>query len=138
MQRLDAADVLLGPFTPTLDCYTAAARLAASHHLPTPELLAALRAAYATQSDQDVPEHHLDDLGRQIEAQRNQYEETWDEIEVAVALVKADGFDRSEVDGQPVYTARISFDKKNERLFKTAQNTADAALALQTSFHCEG
>jgi type III restriction enzyme len=96
MQRLDAADVLLESFTPLLDCYTAAASLAACHHLPTTELLAALRKVYATQ---EVPEHHVDALGQQIEAQRNQYEETWDEIEVAVALVKADGFDVAEVNG---------------------------------------
>jgi hypothetical protein len=135
MQRLDAADVLLESFVPTLDCYTAAGRLAASHHLSTPELLAALRLTYETQ---EVPDHHIEALGMQIEAQRNQYEEAWDEIEVAVALVKADGFDRTEVNGQPVYTARISFDKKNEHLYKTANETANAALALQSSFHYEG
>lgn len=135
LQRLDAADMLLEPFTPTLDGYTAAVRLATSYHLTTPELLAALRTAYG---DQDVPDHHLDALGTQIEAQRNQYEETWDEIEVAVALVKADGFDRAEVDGRPVYTARISFDKSREHLYKTAKDTAHAALALQSSFHYEG
>jgi hypothetical protein len=134
-QRLDAGDVLLESFTHTLNAYSAAARLAASHHLPTPELLAAVRAAYGTE---DIPEHHIDELARQIEAQRSHYEESWDEIEVAVALVKADGFDRTEKDGQPVYTARISFDKSREALYKTAQDTTDAALALQTSFHYEG
>lgn len=134
-QRLDAGDVLLEPFTHTLNAYSAAARLAASHHLPTPELLAAVRAAYGTE---DIPEHHIDALARQIEAQRSHYEESWDEIEVAVALVKADGFDRTEVDGKPVYTARISFDKSREALYKTVQDTTDAALALQTSFHYEG
>lgn len=135
IQRLDAGDVVLEAYTPTLDCYTAAARLAASHHLPTPELLAALRPVYPAQ---EVPEHHIDALGQQIEAQRNQYEEAWDEIEVAVALVKAEGFDRAEVNGVPVYTARISFDKKNQHLYKTAAETADAAHALQNSFHYEG
>jgi type III restriction enzyme len=135
IQRLDAADVLLESFTPVLDCYTAAARLAASHHLPTTELLAALRQVYESQ---EVPDHHMDALGKEIEAQRNQYEEAWDEIEVAVALVKAEGFDRTEVNGQPVYTARISFDKKNQHLYKTASETADAAHALQSSFHYEG
>jgi type III restriction enzyme len=135
MQRLDAADVLLESFTPMLDCYTAAARLSACHHLPTSELLAALRQVYETQ---EVPDHHMDALGQQIEAQRNQYEEAWDEIEVAVALVKADGFDVAEVNGQPVYTARISFDKKNQHLYKTANETADAAHALRSSFHYEG
>ena len=135
LQRLDAADVLLESFTPLLDCYTAAARLAACHHLPTTELLAALRQVYEAQ---EVPEHHMDALGQQIEAQRNQYEEAWDEIEVAVGLVKADGFDVAEVNGQPVYTARISFDKKNQHLYKTAHETADAAHALRSSFHYEG
>ncbi|MBC7618911.1 MAG: restriction endonuclease subunit R, partial [Candidatus Saccharibacteria bacterium] len=135
MQRLDAADMLLESFTPSLDCYTAAVRLAACHHLPTTELLAAVRQVYATQ---EVPDHHMDALGQQIEAQRNQYEEVWDEIEVAVALVKADGFDLTEVDGKPVYTARISFDKKNQHLYKTANQTADAAHALRSSFHYEG
>ncbi len=135
MQRLDAADVLLESFTPVLDCYTAASRLAACHHLPTIEVLAAIRQVYEAQ---EVPDHHMGALGQQIEAQRNQYEEAWDEIEVAVALVKADGFDLSEVNGQPVYTARISFDKKNQHLYKTANETADAAHALRSSFHYEG
>lgn len=134
-QRLDAGDVLLETFTLTLNAYSAAARLAASYHLPTPELLAAVRAAYGAD---DIPEHHIDELAGQIEAQRSHYEESWDEIEVAVALVKAEGFDRTEVDGQPVYTARISFDKSREALYKTAQDTTDAAQALQTSFHYEG
>jgi type III restriction enzyme len=111
MQRLDAADVLLEPFTPLLDCYTAAARLAAmpppAHHRTAGRTSPGLRRM------QEVPDHHLEALGQQIEAQRNQYEEAWDEIEVAVALVKADGFDVAEVNGKPVYTARISFDKKN-------------------------
>jgi hypothetical protein len=147
LQRQDAADVLLEPYTPMLDGYTAAARLAASYHLPIPEILAALRHIYEQNGLQcpsdkreqlQIQEHHIDALGQQIEAQRNQYEETWDEIEVAVALVKADGFERTEVDGLPVYTARISFDKSHEHLYKTAQDTADAALALKTSFHYEG
>ena len=135
MQRQDAGDELLQSTTPVLDIYTAAARLASCYHLPTPQLLAALRKSYA---DAEVPEHHLDALGQQIEAQRNQYEETWDEIEVAVALVKAEGFDHAEVDGKSVYTARISFEKKREELYKEAKDTAHAALALHTSFHYEG
>ena len=104
-------------------------------NLPTTELLAALRQVYETS---EVPDHHMDALGQQIEAQRNQYEEAWDEIEVAVALVKADGFELSEVNCKPVYTARISFDKKNQHLYKTANQTANAAHALRSSFHYEG
>jgi hypothetical protein len=135
MQRQDAGNELLQTTLPVLGIYTAAERLASGYHLPTPQILAALRAAY---TEADVPEHHLDALGQQIETQRDHYEETWDEIEVAVALVKAEGFDRADVNGQSVYTARISFDKKREPLYKEASDTAHAALALQTSFHYEG
>jgi hypothetical protein len=134
-QRQDAGDVLLQPDHPELDVYTAAARLATRYHLPTPQLLTALRAAYGTS---EVPPHHLDALALQIETQRNQYEETWDEIEVAVALVKADGFDHAEVNGKSVYTARISFEKKREDRFKKAKDMAHPEMALQTSFHYEG
>jgi hypothetical protein len=134
-QRQDAGDVLLQPDHPELDVYTAAARLATRYHLPTPQLLTALRAAYGTS---EVPEHHLDALALQIETQRNQYEETWDEIEVAVALVKADGFDHAEVNGKSVYTARISFEKKREDRFKKAKDMAHPEMALHTSFHYEG
>jgi hypothetical protein len=134
-QRQDAGDVLLQPDHPELDVYTAAARLATRYHLPTPQLLTALRAAYGTS---EVPPHHLDALALQIETQRNQYEETWDEIEVAVALVKADGFDHAEVNGKSVCTARISFEKKREDRFKKAKDMAHPEMALQTSFHYEG
>lgn len=136
LRRDDAGELQLQAWTPVLDLYNAAASLAANYHLPTPELLAALRAAYG--ADGLVPAHHLEALGRQVEALRNRYEETWDEIEVAVALVKAEGFERSQVNGLPVYTARISFAKEREALYRTAQDTADAAHALQASFHYEG
>lgn len=134
-QRQDAGDVLLQPDHPELDVYTAAARLATRYHLPTPQLLTALRATYGTS---EVPPHHLDALALQIETQRNQYEETWDEIEVAVALVKADGFDHAEVNGKSVYTARISFEKKREDRYKQAKDMAHPEMALHTSFHYEG
>ena len=38
----------------------------------------------------------------------------------------------------PIFTARISFAKERANLYKTASDTADAAVALETSFHYEG
>ncbi len=136
LQRLDAGDLLLDAYTPELNLYAAAAALAANYHLPTAELLEALRGSYGPEAL--VPDHHLAALGEQIESQRAQYEEAWDEVEVAVAVVKADGFDLSEINGKSVYTARISFAKEHAPLYKTANDTAHTALALQTSFHYEG
>ena len=77
-------------------------------------------------------------MGGQIEAQRAHYERHYEEIDVAVALVKAEGFDQHEGEHGPVYTARISFAKDREPLYVTAQDTADRDQALADSFHYEG
>jgi hypothetical protein len=136
LQKVDGGDDVLPAPPPELDSYAAAAELAANYHLPTAEVLAALRRAYGAGAD--IPDYHLDALGQQIEAQRSDYEEHFEEIDVAIALVKAEGFERSERGGQPVYTARISFAKEREPLYLTARDTPDAAHALANSFHYEG
>lgn len=136
LQKVDGGDDMLPAPPPELDSYAAATELAANYHLPTVEVLAALRQAYGV--DADIPDYHLAALGQQIEAQRSQYEEHFEEIDVAIALVKADGFELSERAGKPVYTARISFAKEREPLYLTARDTPDAAHALASSFHYEG
>lgn len=136
LQKVDGGDDVLQAPPSGLDLYAAAAELAANYHLPTLELLAALRAVYGQGGE--VPPHHLDALGQQIEAQRAQYEEHFEEVDVAIALVKPEGFDKTERDGQPVYTARVSFAKEREPLYLTSQDTPDAAHALASSFHYEG
>lgn len=136
LQRVDAGDDSLPAAPPERDVYAAAAELAANYHLETRVVLAALRAAYGTENL--VPDHHLGPLGQQIEAQRAQYEEHYEEIDVAVALVKPDGFDQSQKNGATVYTARISFAKEREALYKTARDTVDESLARASSFHYEG
>ena len=132
---LDVGDEGAGYVAAAFSPYTAAAELAGNYHLPTPEVLVALRAAYG---GEPVPAHHLDALGAQIEAQRADYEPHYEEIDVALALVRATGFTRHEGAQGPVYTARISFAKDREPLYCTAQGTADPAQALATSFHYEG
>ena len=135
-QRMDAGDETVGSYAAeVLTPYSAASRLAANYHLPTAEVLLALRGCY----DADrVPAHHLEPLGQQIEAQRCHYEQHHEEIEVAVALVRPDGFDRDAAVDPPVYTARVSFAKDRESLYLMASDTGDAALALDKSFHYEG
>ncbi|TNF50819.1 MAG: restriction endonuclease subunit R, partial [Gammaproteobacteria bacterium] len=134
-QRLDAGDETLTYLAETLGHYTAAAGLAANYHLPTIEVIEALRAAYG---QAPIPGHHLDALGLQIGAQRADYERYDEIIDVAVALVRAGGFDRHEGPDGPVYTARISFAKDREPLFVTPEQTPDPAAARATSFHYEG
>ena len=136
LQKVDGGDDMLPAPPPELDSYAAATELAANYHLPTVEVLAALRQAYG--EDADIPDYHLAALGQQIEVQRSDYEEHFEEVDVAIALVKADGFELSERAGKPVYTARISFAKDREPLYLMARDTPDAAHALASSFHYEG
>ncbi len=136
LQRKDAGDEVLPSAPPELDIYTAAALLAADCHLPTPEVLVALRQTYGAAGE--VPEYHLAPLARQIAEQRADYETWFEEIDVAVALVKKEGFDAREKNGQTVYTARVSFAKERESLYIKAADTSSAVLARNLSFHYEG
>lgn len=136
LQKVDGGDDMLPAPPPELDSYAAATELAANYHLSTVEVLAALRQAYGV--DADIPDYHLAALGQQIEVQRSDYEAHFEEVDVAIALVKADGFELSERAGKPVYTARISFAKDREPLYLMARDTPDAAHALASSFHYEG
>lgn len=136
LQRVDAGDETVQTATFELDIYTAAADLASNYHIETREVLGALRQTYGVEAS--IPDYHLPVLGIQIEAQRADYEEYFEEVDVAVALVKADGFDAREENGDTIYTARVSFAKEREALFRTARDTPDADLALANSYHYEG
>lgn len=136
LQRVDAGEDTLPTIPPELDAYTAAVELAANYHLETREVLSALRDTYGIGTV--IPEYHIQALGLQIELQRAKYEEYVEEIDVAVALIKSDGFDVREKNGITTYTARISFAKDRQILYKTASDTADADHALTNSFHYEG
>ena len=136
MQRLDAGEETAPAYAaPTCTPWTAAAQLAANYHLPTGEVLHALQSCYGGDG---VPAHHFEVLGTQIEAQRSDYEQWFEEIDVAVALVKREGFDVAHAATGPLYTARISFAKEREALYMLAADTANAAQALERSFHYEG
>ncbi|MCX7112247.1 MAG: hypothetical protein WCI11_04435 [Candidatus Methylumidiphilus sp.] len=135
LTRIDTEELSIE--SETLDVYTAAGLLAANYHLPTKDILAALRTAY--DGSDGIPAHHLDALGLQIEAQRRDYEEDWQEIEIAIALVKLDGFRKSEDEkGELHYTARISFEKSRQHLYRIAESYPHAEFARDKSFHYEG
>jgi len=120
----------------SFDCYSAAVLLAANYHLKPGLVLSALRGAYPTSGE--VPAHHLEALSEQIESQCADYEEGWEQLDVALALVKPEGFTLDVIDGQPVYTTRISFAKDRSHLYRIPQNLPDSERARAYSFHYEG
>ena len=105
----------------------AAAKLAANYRLEAADVIAALVHAYP--NGQGIPEHHLPLLGEQIEQQCADYEEDWQEIDIALALVKPEGFTAGVRDGRPVYTAKVSFAKDRAHLYRKADQLPDAEQA---------
>ncbi len=98
----------------TLDAYTAAVELASVYRLDIWQVHGELARLYAGDG---VPVHHLTDLAGQIEKQICRYEVREETVEVALALVKPDGFERVlDADGTEFYTAEISYPIDRESL----------------------
>lgn len=135
MRRVDGGEDTIEYNEHNYTTYGAAAELASNYHLPMPVIHRALQTTYRSET---IPANHLSELGAQIEQQFSQYEEDWHKMDVALALVKADGFEKHNNHGIPVYTARISFSKERAKLYRTADELAETELARDKSFHYEG
>jgi len=106
----------------TLDLYTAATKLAAVFRLPSLPIKKQLTSLYP---DSQIPVAHLPPLAEQIEAHTSHYTTETEEIEIALALVKPEGFDISTApDGTTCYTAQISYPKSKEHLIKKLEEYA--------------
>jgi len=92
----------------TYDLYTTAQDLARVYRLDAFEVLGELRRIYG--NDSAIPVSHYAELCRQIEAQTSQYETVAETVEVALALLKKDGFEKiTDAQGNLTYTAEISY-----------------------------
>ncbi len=96
------------------DAYAASVDLAACYRLDLWTVYDELKRLY---SREDIPAADLDDLARQIEAQTRAYEVQEEHVDVALALVKPEGFTKDiDASGMEVYTAEISYPKDREAL----------------------
>jgi hypothetical protein len=108
---------------PGLDLYAAATRLSAVYRLDAWTVYAALKGLYGAGGT--VPDAHLAPLAEQIEAQTRRYQVEEEEVEVALALVKPEGFDEErDEEGDVVYTAEITYHKEKEDLLLRWQEMA--------------
>ena len=112
----------------SVDVYQAAAVLSARYRLPIGRTLTELRRLYGAD---DIPQDCLAAMARQIEDQTRHYEVRTETVDIALALVKPDGFTReTDEQGSSVYTAEIMYTKDKEHLLlplraMTAKNPAD-------------
>jgi type III restriction enzyme len=116
----------------TLSLYAAANELARIYHIDVLNVLQQLKGLYPAQPE--IPEEHLHELARQVEEQTCQYSVVEETVEVALALVKPDGFKRDlDEQGQEVYTAEISYPIDREELL--AEYNDWKAHAGKLGFH---
>lgn len=98
----------------TFDLYTTAQDLARNYRLEAFDLLSELRRMY---SEGIIPVSHYAELAGQIEKQTSQYETVEETVEVALALVKKEGFEKiTDEQGNETYTAEISYPIDREHL----------------------
>jgi type III restriction enzyme len=115
------------------DLYAAATELAAVYRVDVWTVYGELKRLYGTGGT--VPETHLPLLAAQVEAQTRRYRIEEEEVEVALALIKPEGFKPArEDDGNVVYTAEITYQKGKEHLLLSWKDLA-ARNAGDFGFH---
>jgi type III restriction enzyme len=119
LQQMDSGEAIETEIE-MISLYAAAAALARNYRLDGLSILVELGRIYAGQSE--FPASHVAELAKQVEVQTSQYEVLSETVEMALALVKPDGFTR-EVDGEghEVYTAEISYPIDREALLADYQ-----------------
>lgn len=59
----------------------------------------------------DIPVSHKEPLMQQVENQTSKYKTVFEEVEIALALVKPDGFTKTIQNGEVIYTTEIMYNK---------------------------
>lgn len=117
-------DVAIDTAVRTVDLYTAAVSLAETYRLDLWPVYDALTKLYGDRGE--LPLAHLDDLARQIEARSRRYEVTEERVDVALALVKPEGFLKSlDPEGAEVFTAEIRYPVDRQQLHSSWEEMAD-------------
>ena len=126
LRQLDSVEVEALP--ELTDSYGAAVELSARYRVDLWEVYDELKRLYGSD---DIPIPHLGDLAHQIEKQTRFYAVKEEKVDVALALIKPDGFHiETDADGVEVYTADIVYPKDREHLLLTweqmhSQNQGD-------------
>ncbi len=115
----------------TIGVYAAAVDLAARYRLDIWTVCDELRRVYG---NEDVPLSDLEAIATQVEQQTRVYEVKEERVEVALALVKTEGFLREpDPSGAEVYTAEIVYPVDREQLLLWPERVKESAAGY--GFH---
>lgn len=95
------------------DIYSLSVELSSLYRLPLMMTYEKLKNIYP---DGNIPETHVQEIKKQLETMIGKYEINEEEIEVALALVKINNFNREKKEGNIIYTTEIVYHKDKEDL----------------------
>jgi hypothetical protein len=106
-----------------IDVYSFAVELSSLYRLPLMPIYEKIKSLY---SDGEIPEAHAYKIREYIEEKIKNYKITEEEVEQALALIKPEGFDKEEKDGEVIYTTEIIYHKdRAEKLLVSYEKFKD-------------
>lgn len=100
-------------FENTINIYELAVEFSVIYRINLQEIYEKLLTIYP---EREILNSHIIELKKQIESQTKNYKITEEEVEIVLALIKPDGFDKEKIDDEIVYTAEIIYHKDKEDL----------------------
>ena len=114
-----------------LDFYEVANELSKIYRLDLLTILDKLKELY---EEGDIPFYHLPYLMQQIEEQTSKYQTVYEDVEIALALIKPEGFNKIIKNGEVVYTAEIMYNKtRGKYIFNNSE--VKELQSKKLSFH---
>jgi hypothetical protein len=96
-----------------VDVYSFSCEISSLYRLPPMMIYEKIKELYP---NGEIPESHAINIKKQLEEKLRNYTITEEEIEVALALVKPQSFNKEEKEGQTIYTTEIVYHKDKENL----------------------
>jgi len=96
-----------------VDVYSFACELSSLYRLPLMMIYEKIKSLYP---DGEISKSHAIEIRKQLEEKLRNYKITEEEIEVALALIKPQSFNKEEKEGQTIYTTEIVYHKDKENL----------------------
>ncbi|MEO0185882.1 MAG: DEAD/DEAH box helicase family protein, partial [candidate division WOR-3 bacterium] len=95
-----------------VDIYTLAVDIADTYRIPVMAIYEKLKQFFP---DGEISESEAMEVKKQLEERFRNYELREEEVEVALALIRPEGFNREERDGKSIYVTEIVYHKDKEK-----------------------
>ena len=96
-----------------VDAHSFAVELSSLYRLPLMQVYEKIKSLYP---NGEIPENHAFEIKKQLEERLKNYNIIEEEVEVALALIRPENFNKEEGEGQAIYTTEIVYHKDKENL----------------------